>query len=52
MKSIFEKYLGEKVVLIPIKAEEKDEFYKLATETEGSKFWYGEKGRAQFRKNR
>ncbi|MDD5738839.1 MAG: GNAT family protein [Candidatus Pacebacteria bacterium] len=35
---------GEKVILTPIKSEEKDEFYKLATETEGSKFWYGANG--------
>lgn len=38
---------GEKVVLVPIKPEEKNEFYKLAAESEGSKFWYGEKGRAK-----
>ncbi|MDD4990070.1 MAG: GNAT family protein [Candidatus Pacebacteria bacterium] len=38
---------GEKVVLVPIKPGEKDEFYKLATQTEGSKFWYGKKGRAE-----
>ena len=43
---------GKKVVLIPIKAGEKDEFYKLATETGGSKFWYGEKGRAQYTKEK
>jgi len=35
---------GEKVVLVPIKPEEKEEFYKLATESEGSKFWYGDRG--------
>lgn len=38
---------GEKIILIPIKPEEKDEFYKLATQTEGSKFWYGERGRVK-----
>lgn len=35
---------GEKIVLVPIKPEEKEEFYKLATESEGSKFWYGDRG--------
>jgi RimJ/RimL family protein N-acetyltransferase len=38
---------GERVVLIPIKPADKEEFYKLATQTEGAKFWYGEKGRAK-----
>ncbi len=37
---------GEKIVLVPIKPEEKDEFYKLAAESEGSKFWYSDRGLA------
>jgi len=37
---------GEKVILTPIKPGEKDEFYKLATESEGSKFWYSDRGLA------
>ena len=31
---------GEKVTLVPIKPEEKDEFYELATKSYGSKFWH------------
>ena len=31
---------GKKVILIPIKPREKDEFYKLATKSYGSNFWY------------
>jgi len=42
-KSDFE-YLLTEVVLVPIRPEEKEEFYKLATESEGSKFWYGDRG--------
>ena len=34
---------GKKVILIPIKPEEKNEFYKLATKSYGSKFWYDKK---------
>jgi len=37
------KIEGEKVALVPIKPEEKEAFYKLATESYGSKFWYDEK---------
>lgn len=33
---------GEKVILVPIKSEEKEKFYKLATKSFGSKFWYGD----------
>jgi len=38
---------GERVILTPIKPEEKDDFYKLATQTEGSNFWYGENGKIE-----
>jgi RimJ/RimL family protein N-acetyltransferase len=31
---------GKKVILIPIKPEEKEEFYQLATQSYGSRFWY------------
>ena len=31
---------GGKIVLVPIRPEEKDEFYELATESYNSKFWY------------
>jgi RimJ/RimL family protein N-acetyltransferase len=31
---------GNKISLIPIQEKDKDEFYKLATESYGSKFWY------------
>jgi len=34
---------GKRVVLIPIKLGEKDEFYKLVTKSYGSKFWYDKK---------
>lgn len=34
---------GEKVKLIPIKWRERKEFYKLATKSYGSKFWYDAK---------
>lgn len=33
---------GEKVTLVAIKSEEKDEFYELATKSYGSKFWHDE----------
>lgn len=36
------KIEGEKIILVPIRPEEKDEFYKLVTESYGSKFWYDE----------
>jgi len=38
---------GEKVTLIPIRLEERDEFYKLATESYGSQFWYDRKEKAE-----
>lgn len=31
---------GENVVLVPVRPEEKDQFYDLATKSYGSKFWY------------
>jgi len=36
------KLKGEKIILVPIKPEEKDEFYELATKSYGSKFWRDE----------
>jgi len=33
---------GKEVVLVPIKPEEKEEFYELATKSYGSKFWHDE----------
>lgn len=33
---------GQTITLIPIKPEEKEEFFKLATKTYGSKYWYDE----------
>lgn len=34
------KIKGDQITLKPIKLNEKDEFYKLATESYGSQFWY------------
>lgn len=36
------KLKGEKVILIPIKKEERDDFFKLATKSFGSDWWYGD----------
>jgi RimJ/RimL family protein N-acetyltransferase len=41
---------GEKVTLIPIKAVEKEEFYRLATESYGSKFWYDDEKKTRLTK--
>jgi len=38
---------GERITLVPIELEEKDKFYKLATESYGSKFWYDEEEKAK-----
>ena len=45
-KRINMKIRGEKVTLLPITQEEKDEFYALATESSGSKFWYDDQERS------
>jgi len=41
------KIKGKKVVLQPIKPEENDEFYQLAAESYGSKFWSDDEERAR-----
>jgi len=46
------KIEGEKVTLVPIKPEEKEEFYKLAIKSYGSKFWYDEKQKAKLTKEK
>lgn len=38
---------GKTVVLVPIIKQEKDEFYNLATQSEGSSFWYDEAQKAR-----
>lgn len=46
------KIKGKKITLIPIKPDEKDEFYKLATESYGSKFWHDEKEKTKLTKEK
>lgn len=33
---------GEKIILVPIRLEEKEDFYQMATHSEGSCFWFDE----------
>ena len=46
------KIKGERITLIPIRPEEKDEFYELATKSYGSKFWYDKEQKAKRTKER
>ena len=43
---------GKKITLIPIKPEEKDQLYKLATESYGGTFWYDEEQRLKLTKEK
>lgn len=43
---------GKKIILIPIKPEEKDQLYKLAIESYGGTFWYDEEQRARLTKEK
>lgn len=38
---------GQKVVLVPIELEGKEEFYKLATQSYGSRFWYDQERKSK-----
>src|SRR3989338_11175300 len=38
---------GQKVILVPIKPEDKEEFYQLATQTYGSRFWYDQERKSR-----
>lgn len=38
---------GQKVILIPIKPEEKQAFYELATQSYGSRFWYDQERKSK-----
>jgi len=38
---------GEKIVLVPIKPREKDEFYELVTGSRNSRFWYDKEQKAK-----
>ena len=40
------KLRGQKVILVPIKPEEKEEFHQLATQSYGSQFWYDQERKA------
>lgn len=43
---------GEKITLVPIQPEEKDEFYKLATESYGGTFWFDKEQKSKLTKEK